>query len=279
MSSRPIFALSCACVALLLAADVRAQDAYEAAYIRVSEAMQARHERETEEQRRRCEAGIAPGRAARVQAAAASGNMGVIRSAQQACAQDLDTMNARHLAEWMDLEEAYRNRRPLPDGEQPTEDREEDPSDRRQLEEDIQAERDRLEAFLRSRDMFGTNRSLEADIADAYARIHRAEQALIEHLGVHAPDEVDAYVDQVIERMQRPMRAMETVGQRPRGAQPPAQRPTTPQLPEYDGRQGTNPDHVFTDVTGRRWVSPNPMRNPSPPTRPRTPPLQTYPGD
>lgn len=171
-----------------------------AEYERARTTLEARQKREEEAADRRCQARVAPSREARIRAAATTGDAGVVRGAFNAnCASARDMLRAKHLAEWMDLEEAYRQGRPLPDyqGDGASETSAEDAriEERRRLEEELSEERHLLSLYLKSRDDHGTNRSLEEDIATAHERVAQADQNYIDHLRRHSPAEADAYLE------------------------------------------------------------------------------------
>lgn len=205
------------------------------AYMRASAALEERHRREEDAEEQRCESRLAPTRGARIRAAAASGNPESVRGAfQSSCAAEREMMRARHLAEWMEFEEAYRRGRELPDiendndpieesGEEEEEadrDAAEEARERKELEDKLNEERDRLGEFLRSRDEYGSNNALQEDIRDAYARVEQAENNYVDHLRRHSPREADAYLQERWEIRTRPFRSMGDIQDRIQAQRP-----------------------------------------------------------
>ncbi|RZJ19180.1 MAG: hypothetical protein EON91_02110 [Brevundimonas sp.] len=212
---------------VLLCSEAAAQSrspsrAYQAEYQRAQSALTARQARETRAEDRRCRAALEPSRGDRIRAAAASGNADIVRSGfRTQCEAARDMLQGKHLAEWMELDEAFREGRPLPDLSQPDGEApgDEGPSAeeraiaqaRKELEQRINEERRRLGELTQSRDDNGSYQALENDIEAAQQRVSQAEDAMVSHLRQHAPDEVAAYEYERWNNANRPMQRIEDV--------------------------------------------------------------------
>ena len=152
-------------------------------------------------------------------------------------------------------------------------------------------ERDRLERdiieigrdyddAMRRRDEDPDNPDLiiAAEHQAALARL--AEERYQTFLRENAPDELRARQQQreANDRRAANPRQLDQ-SQLPRRSEP-AERPKTPPLPEYEGRQGTNPDHRLRGtIDGREGpVIPGRANAQPPAERPEAPPLQDYTG-
>lgn len=152
-------------------------------------------------------------------------------------------------------------------------------------------ERDRLERdiieigrdyddAMRRRDDAPGDRDLIIAAEHQAARARLAEERYQAFLRENAPDELRARQQQraSIDRRAANPRPLDP-SQLPRRSEP-AERPKTPALREYEGRQGTNPDHRLrgTPEGGDGPVIPGRANVQPPAERPKTPPLQDYSG-
>jgi len=117
-----------------------------------------------------------------------------------------------------------------------------------------------------------------AIIQDARNRVARAEAANLEHLATYDPAARAAYIaDRWTADYGNFEQPNENIRDRIERAPPPPERAPAPDLPEYDGPQGTNPDHVLRTRSGERSTAPRDARG-DPSERPGISDLPEYDG-
>ena len=152
--------------------------------------------------------------------------------------------------------------------------------EREALERDLQEARRDYDDAMRHRDDNPGNADLLRRAEQQAARVRLAEERYQAHLRDNAPGEARAR-QQMLESIDR---RGTNPRQRERTELPrrndPAERPQAPPLRDYDGRQGTNPDHRLQGtVDGRPGpVMPGRIDRQPPAERPQSPPLPDYQG-
>ena len=149
--------------------------------------------------------------------------------------------------------------------------------ERASLERALKEARDRYEDALRERDDRPGNHELITRAEHEQTRVRLAEERYQNFLRENAPDELRA--------RQQERNALEARALNPRQLtrdqlpprRDPAERPKAPELQDYEGRQGTNPDHILRGPDGEERIVPGLDRG-TPYQRPSTPELNAYEG-
>lgn len=191
---------------------------------------------------------------------------------------------ARQVREWNEMVERYTplynddgtpRRRPTtpPRGQRPTPTPETQPpanpsppisqgqaqSEAADLLDKLREERRRFEDLARSRDeRQGPRGDDDAIVRDAQQRVDNAEAAYRRHVAAHNLPPDARYIPSY--QSSRPSVPNEHIRDSVDSA-PPPERPTTPDVSNYDGPQGTNPDHIMGTRPGERSVAPRDMRS------------------
>lgn len=148
------------------------------------------------------------------------------------------------------------------------------------LERELREARHQYDDAMRRRDDDPANQDLLLMAEREATRVRLAEEHYQAFLRENAPDQHRARQQQ-LEAIDRRMSDPRQLGQ---GQLPPrsepAERPVTPPLSEYVGRQGTNPDHRLrgTRDGGNGPVLPGRAHAQPPAERPKSPSLQDYDG-
>ena len=180
-----------------------------------------------------------------------------------------------------------RRKPPRPDRRKPVEEIKRDSPEKKRnpmrerdlLERTLLEARQRYDEAMRLRDDDPGNRERLAAVERARAEVESAEGRYQAFLREHAPGEARArqqQLDSIGERMATPQRR-EREGLPPR--LDPARRTVSPELSNYEGRQGTNPDHRLSGTPERGEGPIMPGRAQRPPAeRPPDPDLSEYDG-